>query len=342
MQRHVHVVSHNPFARSRHVRYVESNVVYHAISRTHGNLFLMRPDRSGLLERIVAGVLAVARVNYPNVENYALSILSNHLHALLAALNGDPAAIADYMGFLKREITRRWRDEVGWSGSIWEGYQATAILTPGGQLAALEYVLGQGVKEDLVESPLDWPGFHCAKSLATGRPVQGFWFDGTAHGKKLHAEKVKKNPQPVVHSDFVRPQRFSFDRLPALADLSDDEYRAHICDVVAHIVDEGRKHRGDKAVLGADKICAMSPLASAPVPRPPWFEERRRMIVWDDFRAPEVRAYLVRYWDHQADFRSASAGWRRGEPDAITKFPTICFIPGRRSRPIPHMEGSTG
>ena len=55
----------------------------------------------------------------------------------------------------------------------------------------------KGCQENLVADPRDWPGFACAESLASGKPMKGYWLDGTSYGKKLHAEKVKKSPEPV-------------------------------------------------------------------------------------------------------------------------------------------------
>ena len=104
------------FARARHARYLECGVVYHILSRTRGNLFLLRPDLKGKLSAIVAGVLAEAKSNWPNVANFASSVLSNHLHALLAVTSGDPRDLVDYVAFVKREVSRRWKDDVGWSG----------------------------------------------------------------------------------------------------------------------------------------------------------------------------------------------------------------------------------
>jgi hypothetical protein len=57
---------------------MEAGVTYHIISRTHGNLSLLRPDKPGRLRRIVAGVLAQAKANCPSVGNQATVVLSNH------------------------------------------------------------------------------------------------------------------------------------------------------------------------------------------------------------------------------------------------------------------------
>ena len=74
------------FARSRHARYIEPRVVYHVISRTRNNLFLFRPDLQGELRRISVGVYAKAKELYPNVANFGSTLMSNHLHNLLSAL----------------------------------------------------------------------------------------------------------------------------------------------------------------------------------------------------------------------------------------------------------------
>jgi len=79
-------------------------------------------------------------------------------------------------------------------------------------------------------------------------------------------------------------------------------------------------------------------MTSRRVPSLPWFEDRRRFIVWDDHREPAVVEYLARYWDHQVQFRAAAASWRAEEPGARGRFPQLCFLPGLRPRPIAHME----
>jgi REP element-mobilizing transposase RayT len=328
------------YARARHARYIQTGTTYHIISRTHGNLFLLRPDAHGYLRRLVAGILAQAKTNFPTVANFATVLLSNHLHALAAVRFGDPRVLADYIAFVKRELTRRWSSHVKWTGSIWGGYQCTAVISPEAQLAALDYVLLQSVKEGLVGDPREWPGFHCARSLTSGTPEQGVWFDGTAYGKRVHAEAVKKQPREVHRRDFYHPRVFSFDRLPALAHLDDVSYRGEMSRRLDELVVQARRQRGNKRPLGAAAVCAMNPLTSSPVAHPPWFEERRRLIVWDDVRKPEVREYLTRYWEHQRRYREAARAWTSGEKPDISAFPRTAFVPGFRPRPIAHMEQS--
>jgi len=331
------VIQPDPYARARHVRYFEQGIPYHIVSRTRGNLFLLTPDLEGLLRSTIAGVLAEAKHNWPNISNFGVAVLSNHLHALLAAMSGDPRNIVDYIAFAKREITRRWRKEVGWSGSMWGGYDCAAIITPTAQIDTLGYIVAQGCKENLVEDPRQWPGFGCAESLVTGEPIEGHWFDGTGYGRALHREKAKKNPEEVLRESYIEPRKFAFDKLPALADLSGNVYRDRMLELVEQAV-SARTLRFDGPALGPEAVCAMDTLTSRPVPTPPWFEERKRFIVWDNSNRPEVEEYLARYWDHQNQYRAAARPWLAGDVAAKAQFPDICFLPGQRPRPIAHME----
>jgi REP element-mobilizing transposase RayT len=328
----------SPYARARHARYFEQRVAYHVMARARGNLFLLRPDLEGKQREIFAGVYAEARRNYPSIANCAAAVMSNHQHGMLWPRDGDPRVIADYVGYVSRETTRRWRGEVGWHGSIWETYIATAVVTPAAQLRTLKYILAQSVKEKLVADPREWPGFHCAQSLVSGEPVVGYWFDGTGYGKARHAEMAKKHPREMCRDAFVLPREFTFDKLPAFADMTDAEYRALIATLLAEIVAEGEMLRDGAPPLGAEAVCAMDPKTSAPVPAPPWFEDRKRLVAWDDRSAPEVQEYLERYWEHQVEFRSASRAWREHRP--VVVFPELSFVPGLRPRPIAHMEQS--
>ena len=150
------------FQRRRHVRFFKPGIVYHVLFKTLQGFFLLTPDLEHELRELIAGVLARAQRNWPEVATYAAVWLSNHGHLMLA---GDPGNLVAFIAFLKREISRRWGPKIGWSGPMWGRYETTALVTPEAQQRCFEYVLGQAVKEDLVTTPQDWPGFHCAQVL---------------------------------------------------------------------------------------------------------------------------------------------------------------------------------
>jgi len=54
---------------------------------------------------------------------------------------------------------------------------------PEAQRQRLKYVLGTGTKEQLVASPLEWPGPNAARALVHGEPVVGYWFNRTQEWK---------------------------------------------------------------------------------------------------------------------------------------------------------------
>ncbi len=49
----------------------------------------------------------------------------------------------------------------------------------GDQISRLRYLLGAGVKENLVERAADWPGVNSARALTRDHPLRGWWFDRT-------------------------------------------------------------------------------------------------------------------------------------------------------------------
>lgn len=328
----------DPFQRARHARYFENDVLYHVIFRVTQGFFLLTPDAEGLLRSITAGIIGHGRETYPKVRNYATALLSNHGHL---EIGGNSEDLAAYVGFIKRELSRRWGREIGWRGIFEEGYHATALITPRAQERCLKYILSQGVHEGLVETPQQWPGFHCAESLVTGEPCQGVWFDGTKYGTAFHREKRKRNPvlANIRREDYFDHHEVRFDKLPAMGHLSDDEYRQEMAVLVDEVVAEGREQRQGREPLGVEAILAADRMTRSEIPLPPWFEDRRRMVVWDEMGDPAVQAYLERYWIFQGEFRVASVRWLDG--DLTVRFPPGAFRPGL-SRPIPHLQSIVG
>lgn len=313
------------FGGIKHARYHDRSVSYHHLLRTVQGRFLLRPDDKGTLEKIIAGAIARAHELYASVELYADAWLSNHAHL---ELRGDPEQMAPFTGFIEREVSRRWGAIIGWEGNMFQTYQSTALPTEESERRAFRYVLSQSAKEHLVESPLKWPGAHCAKQLVRGFVRRGIWFDGTGYGRAVHqglARKYNRNPPP--RHEFERKTEARFSKLPALGHLSDDEYHAHVRQLVHEIESAAAEERRitKRRVLGRRKVLRMSRETRSTLPRPPWFERRRRMICWADRRAPATRAYLQRYWEFQRAFRIASKAFLLGELDA--PFPPGCFRP---------------
>ena len=140
-------------AGRHHARMLRADVPYHIISRTFQGRHLLRPCAD--LNNIIVGVLGRARDVYPGTHIYAFAFLSNHVHMML---QGPTDELPRFIAYVKREISHRWgkHSSVRWKGTMWQTYKATALPTPKSQQICLRYILGQGVKEDLVESPLDF------------------------------------------------------------------------------------------------------------------------------------------------------------------------------------------
>jgi REP element-mobilizing transposase RayT len=168
------------FAGGHHARLIDERVPFQVISRVFQGRHLLRPCDE--LNDIIIGVVARALELFPSVKLYALAFMSNHLHMML---QGASHEVPSFIGFVKREISRRWggRDDVNWPGTMWHEYLATALPTPESEEECFEYVLAQGVKDNLVERPQDGPGVYTAKAIMGSGALVGTWFDATGYAR---------------------------------------------------------------------------------------------------------------------------------------------------------------
>lgn len=313
------------FGSIKHARYHERAVVYHVMIRTVQGRFLLRPDKDGVLVKIIAGVIARAQALYPSVKLFSDAWLSNHGHL---QLQGDPHEIPQFIGFILREISRRWGRIIGWEGNMFQTYQSTALPTEESQRRALRYILAQSTKEHLVASPLNWPGAHCAKDLVRGFVRRGVWFDGTGYGRAVDRHRALKGKRtPPKRTDFTHVTEMRFAKLPAMDDLSEQAYRDRIAEIVTSVEAEAAEERRttDQKLLGRRRALQTPREARSALPSPPWFEKRRRMIFWAERWAAQTKRYLHRYWQFQRGFREASKRFLQGELD--TSFPSGAFRP---------------
>ncbi|MCK5689648.1 hypothetical protein KAI87_10285 [Myxococcota bacterium] len=315
-------LENSPSRQINHARRHCADVPYHIVSRIFGGVFRLVPTPK--ITAIINGIFARARQNYPGIKLYAAVVLSNHFHL---QLQGEPEEIPVYIGYIKREISRRIGKEQDRSGPMWAGYDSLALPSQISEMSSFRYILGQGVKEGLVERPEQWPGLHCAKSLLTGKPLPGIWFDGTGFSRKWDREKRRKNGNTdlVKKKDFITKTELSFEKIQRWENLSDEEYAAQIKAIIDEVVQEQKEERGGAPVLGAEQVMKTS-IDTHKAWEPLLFhEERSRLVCWGPSHATELQEYLAEYWAFQKAYKEASKRFRAGELDV--EFPENSFRP---------------
>ena len=312
------------FAGGHHARLIDERVPLHIISRVFQGRHLLRPEPA--LNDLILGVVGRAQVLFPDVELFALAVMSNHIHAMA---RGPAHALPFFIGYIKREISRRFghRPDIDWPDGMWRPYIATALPTEESQIRCFKYIAAQGTKELLVERPQDWPGVHTVKASMLGRTLRGTWLNATGYFRAQQAQARKQRPEPVRRADFLHTYEVVLSPLPAWSALDEETRRARVAALVEQICVEARKERDARGrqALGAAAVMRVSRERRTALPKQPWFEKRKRMICWADPRAPEARAYLRAYWDFQLAFKAASRRLKDGALD--TEFPARAFRP---------------
>ena len=286
----------------RHARYIDPSVPYHVVTKTLRGQFILAPKKG--IRELCAGVLAKAQLNWPSIKLYGYAFMSNHIHLML---QGPPSDFSAFMGFLKRELSRRLGQRYRLPGTLWhQRYAMSALPTHESQLKCLRYILSQGVKEGLVARPIDWPGLHCAKTLLSKNPEIGQWFNASEYHQAKARNALRKTPKKISRRTFYRRLKVHLAVLPALKDYTSYEQLKKLQAINNDIIKSGedaRKHESIKLV-GVKKVIQTSTHeANLPLP-PPWWSKRRRQITaWAKRVAPETKRYLKRYFMMQEAYR---------------------------------------
>ena len=142
----------------------------------------------------------------------------------------------------------------------------------------------------------------------------------------MQAQRAAARPKAVQKSDFARKYEIVLARLPGLRALSEKEFRAYVTDLVGEIVETARAERKARRakVMGRRRVLETPRETRRALPPQPWFEKRRRMIVWAKM-AEATLGYLHRYWAFQRAFREASQRFCGGETGVT--FPPWAFRP---------------
>ena len=310
-------------SRHRHARVHFDGVPYHIISKTLRGVFLLVPKKH--TASLTAGVVAKAQYNWPDVRLYGYAFMSNHFHLMVS---GKSAEISAFVGFIKREISRRLGQKYNLSGALWHSrFLSTALPTPESQEQCLAYILSQGVKEDLVEHPSQWPGLHCAKALLHGEVDEGSWFNATGYGEaKRNRERIARRVA-VRKSEFYQTLAIKLTPIEPWSAFDKAAQRQRAAELVNELVREAAaKRRAEGSlVVGRKKVVRMAISKRVSPPAPPWWQERRRQITaWAKMSDALTQEYLRLYWEFQKAFRVASDCLKALEEPS---FPEGCWLP---------------
>ena len=298
---------------ARKLRFLPDNPTLVSITnRTVQGRYLLRPDL--VLNDRVLGILGkFQRVH--GVRIVMVTVLSTHFHILLIA--EDVLRQANFMRDVQATLSREVNRLTGWRGSVFEQRFSAIPVTneEKAQVERLKYVLANGVKEDLVEKVLDWPGVSTAAALLQGKPLTGHWIDRT----RQYA--ARNRGEDASDERFAVEETVTLSPLPCWAHLSPERYRQRIEALVAEAEEEAAlvRRRSGSRVLGVKAILAQDPHA-----RPDRLTWSPAPLVHAATKAAR-RMFYELYAEFVSAFRTASEAIRQGNRDA--PFPAGSFPP---------------
>jgi REP element-mobilizing transposase RayT len=269
---------------------------------------LMRPSRE--TNEVLGGVLARA-ARLMDVEVFAFSFQSNHLHLLVRAPRGN---LSKFMQYVMANVARKVGWLVRWRGTFWERrYSAEPVLDDEALVERLRYILAQGVKDGLVHRCRDWPGLSCLRMLVRGSRRTFLWF-GWCNRWKARSDQASTDR---FHPRWAERETLELVALPQWAPLSRKRRARRVLELVRDI--EREAEGTHERVLGRAAVLSQHPHHRPSRPK------RSPRPHCHATRATVRRAFIEHYRAYVASFRAASAKWRRGELGA--EFPLGAIKP---------------
>jgi hypothetical protein len=296
---------------ARKLRFIPQNPTLVSVTnRTVQGRYLLRPD-PGLNDCLVGLLGKFQRIH--GVRVVMISVLSSHFHALLvfedALQQGN--FMRDFQSASSREVNRR----TGWRGPVFERRFHAAVVTDEerAQAERLKYLLANGVKENLVEKVLEWPGVNTAAVLLRGESLKGRWIDRT----RQYA--ARNRGEDASDERFAVEETVTLSPLPCWANLPPERYRGRVQELVEEAEAALARRRSGARVLGVKAI-----LAQDPHTRPDHLAHSPAPFVHAATKAARKMFYEI-YAEFVNVFRAASEALRRGNRDA--PFPAGSFPP---------------
>lgn len=280
-------------------------------ARTMHGRYLLRPSEE--VNELILGVMGRAQAKYDMVL-FAFVFMSNHVHLLAQPRSVKQMSL--FTGYVLGNVAR----EVGvvhqWRQKFWARRYDHAPVKDieAVQIKRFRYLLRNGCKEDLVASPLDWPGVSSARALYDGHgELTGRWFDRTA------AYRARR---PRGDREFSSLETVRLSPMPFLADRSVADQQQFVIDAVHQVEEEtAERHRANGSrPVGARLVMSQRPHSSprnfTPSPAPRFHASTRG----------EYQELLEARRNKVAVYRAAAERLKAGERDV--EFPPDCFPPG--------------
>ena len=292
----------------------EGGALVEVTVRTTQSRLLLRPGPA--VNEIILGVLGRAQRLY-GVACSSVVFLSNHWHALLWV--DDALHLARFMqhvdGNLSAEIGRK--EIHNWPNTMWSRrYQSIVVSDePAAQIERLRYHLAHGVKEGLVDRVKRWPGVHVAKSILGGKPLKGLWFNRTEEFA------AKNRGEDFGRLKYAEEEELVLSQLPCWADLTPEQYRERIAELVEEIESDAR---ADREARGIEPLGAEAILRQDPHDRPNQTKKSPAPAYHAASKAARERFWEA-YSTFVAAFREAADKLKAG--DRTARFPLGSFPP---------------
>ncbi len=284
--------------------------------------YLLRPDQRGRVNELILGVVGRAQ-RLTSMSIVGISVLSSHAHLLVVPQD------AEQMSAFMCHVGRNISDEIGrlhdWPGKlVTRRYRSIEVSNEEeDQIGRLRYLLAAGVKEQLVERAIDWPGVHSARALTHDHPLRGWWYSRTRECA------ARRRGRHYGRFEYATEETVYLDPLPCWRHLPIEEVRRRVRDLIRDIEREAATERRatEKPVRGAEAVMEMDPhyrpskLDRSPAPD---FHAQRKKV-----RKAMRNAYA---WV-VASYREAAERLKAG--DRKVNFPEGTFPPGLPFVPFP-------
>ena len=135
-----------------HLRYQSSEwALHHVVSRCINGYSFLKPTPA--IVQICTGVLGRALAMYSTrIKLIHMAFLSNHFHLLLES--EDVRSLAQFMQYLKSNLSRELARVHNWQGPMWQSrYANEEILDEESLAEVFKYITENSVKEGLVDHP---------------------------------------------------------------------------------------------------------------------------------------------------------------------------------------------